>query len=484
MTVADTPLSPPARAAEPVQALKESLARPSRGRADGPLLAAGFAVLYLVLALSRWANFRSMSWDLGIFVQVVESYAHLRAPVSDLKGPGFHILGDHFSPVLVILAPFYRIWPTPATLLIAQSLLLGWSVWPVTNASTQLLGRRTGVLLAVAYGLSWGLQKAADFDFHEIAFAVPIIASALSALVTRRWRAALLWTLPLVLVKEDLGLTATAIALVIAWRCRRSSRLLATALATAALGALCCLITVTVVIPAFNPHGYDYWTKMGTGPGALTALTQQGTEEKVRTLVWTLLPTTGLLALRSPVLLAAVPTLAWRFVSNDEHYWSTDWHYSAVLMPITALALADALSITRFARRPVLRSYARHLPTALLATALALSTNLPFSTLTEAGTYRTDPMAAVAERTLATIPDGATVEADIIPTAHLAERCRLYWMGNTHGLRPEYIASYDPGSSSTDVLAHAEQLHPRTRYTVTAGASGYWVLKLDRTAAR
>ncbi|MEU1027007.1 DUF2079 domain-containing protein, partial [Streptomyces sp. NPDC005904] len=161
------------------------------------------------------------SWDLGIFEQAVRAYAHLRAPVADLKGPGANILGDHFSPVTALLAPAYRLFPSPVTLLVAQALLLALSAIPVTRAATRLLGRVSGLAVGVAYGLSWGIQRAVDFDFHEICFAVPLIAFSLEALLRQRWRAALLWALPLVLVKEDLGLTLAAIALVVAFRAHR-----------------------------------------------------------------------------------------------------------------------------------------------------------------------------------------------------------------------------------------------------------------------
>ncbi|MFF8868347.1 DUF2079 domain-containing protein [Streptomyces sp. NPDC015139] len=446
-------------------------------RLDGHLLAVTCTALYAVLALSRWLNYRTMSWDLGIFEQVVSGYAHWQEPVSDLKGPGFNILGDHFSPVVALLAPLHGIWPSPVTLLMAQSVLLGWSVWPVTSAAAHLLGRRTGLLLGASYGLSWGLQRAADFDFHEIAFAVPMIAASLSALVTRRWYAALLWALPLVLVKEDLGMTCMVVALITAQRCRRGRTGLALiALATAAVGAVCCLFTVTVIIPAASGHGYDYWVKIGDRTDPVTALFRHGGGEKLRTLIWTLLPTTGLLALRSPLLLIATPTLLWRFLSNDEHYWSTDWHYSAVLMPITTIALVDALAAVRCTRRLYLRIYAGHLPTALLASALALCTTLPFATLTEAATYRADPAAKAGANVLATVPDGATVEVDIVPSAHLADRCRVFWIGDA-GRGADYIASYDPDHNSAEMLARAEQLHPHQRYTVISNASGYWVLK-------
>src|SRR5690625_7583359 len=64
------------------------------------VVAAVVTAAYVVFSLRQWARFEVPSWDLGIFTQVVRSYAELRAPVSEIKGPGFMILGDHFHPLL------------------------------------------------------------------------------------------------------------------------------------------------------------------------------------------------------------------------------------------------------------------------------------------------------------------------------------------------------------------------------------------------
>lgn len=193
------------------------------GRWDPWVLALTLFAGYAVVSVGRYRHLGQRSWDLGIFEQVIRSYAHLQAPVADLKGPGFNILGDHFSPVTVLLAPLYRLFPSSVTLLVAQAALFALSAVPVARAAARLLGRGRGLAVGVSYGLSWGIQQAVDFDFHEICFAVPLLAFALEAVLARRWRAALLWALPLVLVKEDLGFTLSALAVVVAWRARDAS---------------------------------------------------------------------------------------------------------------------------------------------------------------------------------------------------------------------------------------------------------------------
>ncbi|MFE9374505.1 DUF2079 domain-containing protein [Streptomyces sp. NPDC006711] len=449
-----------------------------RRAADPYLLAAALFAAYATLSVERYRRMETRSWDLGIFEQVVRAYAHLQAPIADLKGPGTNILGDHFSPVTALLAPFYRLFPTPVTLLVAQAALFALAAVPVTRASARLLGRGPGLAVGVAYGLSWGIQRAADFDFHEICFAVPLIAFSLEAVLRARWRAALLYALPLVLVKEDLGLTTAALAVVVAVRARRVSPVaMRWALAVAAFGAVAALVTLTAVIPAFNTTGgYDYWSKVGgkdaAGPWTAWHL-------KLRTLTWILLPTTGLLALRSPLLLAALPTLAWRFLSSDDHYWSTDWHYSAVLMPIVMLALADAVATARHSPHAWLRAYAPRLPLCAAVAALALTPSMPLAALTEPATYRKSPQVSAAEALFARIPDGATVEADIDPIARLTSRCRVFWVGGARPVTPSYIAINNTGGWAGDPVEYAAALHPGARYTVAGVAGGYVVLRLQ-----
>ncbi|MDT0319513.1 DUF2079 domain-containing protein [Streptomyces millisiae] len=470
----------------PTRTPPRTVARPtprwgSRLPSDGVLLAIGFFVVYATLSVTRHLRWENRSWDLGIFEQAISAYARLNEPVADLKGPGFPILGDHFSPITALLAPLYRVFPSPVTLLVAQAALFALAVVPVTRGAAFLLGRPAGAAIGAAFGLSWGMQRAVDFDFHEICFAVPLIAFSLEAVLRQRWRAALCWALPLLLVKEDLGLTVAVLALVVAWRAHQAGHVRATraALAVAGLAVLACALVIGVVIPGFNAAGgYDYWAKVDEGGGPLDALFSSA-DTKLRTLLWILVPTTGLLALRSPLLLVVLPTLAWRFASQEPNYWGTDFHYSAVLMPVTALALADAVARSRDSSRPWLRSYARQLPAAALAAALALSTTLPVATLTHADTYRPGPVAEAGERVLAAVPDGADVAANVRPISHLTQRARVFWIGDPRIPAPEYVAYYDPARDAAGMLAYARQLYPDAAYRVTASEAGFWVLRRD-----
>ncbi|MFJ8444285.1 DUF2079 domain-containing protein [Kitasatospora griseola] len=364
------------------------------------------ALFQSALSLPRHWRMQTSGFDLGIFEEAVRGYADLGAPVVTLKGAGFVQLGDHFSPALAVLAPFYRLWPGPETLLVAQSLLFALSTVPVTALAVQWLGRARGVAAGLAYGLSWGLWQASLFDFHEIALAVPLVACATAALARRRWRAAVWWALPLLLVKEDMGLLLAGVGghVLLAGRRRWLG---AAALAAAVLGTL---LTVLVLIPAANPMGgYPYNATAAPGDGdPLTRLLLPAAKW------WTpaaLFAPVLLLALRSPLALLTVLPLAARFWSANPAHWSTGWHYNAVLMPVVFVAALDGL------RRLPQHGPLRLAPAAMLAVAL-LAAPLPDPT-------RPGPDVLTARRVLATVPDGARVAASNRLAPHLTSRCTV-----------------------------------------------------------
>ena len=64
-------------------------------------------------------------------------------PWSPSGGPASTCWATSFQPIVALVAPFFRLFPTPVTLLVAQALLTAVSVVPVCRAARALLG--TGV---------------------------------------------------------------------------------------------------------------------------------------------------------------------------------------------------------------------------------------------------------------------------------------------------------------------------------------------------
>jgi len=482
---------------------------------------------YAALSLFRLLQLNPTSWDLGIYTEYVKQYAHLRAPIVDIRAPGFNLLGDHFQPIVALVAPFFRVFPSSATLLVAQALLTASSVFGVSQVARDKLGIGPGRAIAVAYGFSWGLQQLIEFDFHEIAFALPLLAFSLSALVRGRVKAGVWWALPLVFVKEDQGFTVAAIGLYLivaglranapapAKDTRRDQdpdgqRRMRAGLLLLTWGFAWSFLAIGVIIPHFNPaHHYDYWSDGGVlAPGghvSVTGLAKQFLQSwpgKLQTTVMLLLPT-AFIALRSPLALIAGPSLLLRFLSTNSSFWGTFWHYNATVMPILFIAAVAALARIQAAmdsdeaaglpgwgtggrgRRRAVLAGARHYGVAMMvAVVVVLAFRFPVSNLWNAQTYRIGPHVASANAAMAEVPDGATVQTTLDLLAPLAARTDTFWIGNGGNPRTQYIvfdgqdSDYTP--AITNVPAFIAQLYPDQAYTQIFDSGDVYVFRLHR----
>ena len=403
----------------------------------GLLLAAAVMALYTYYSLQQMKHWVTPSWDLAIFTQMAQAYSHFSVPIVPIKGPGFNLWGDHFHPILVLLGPVYALFPSPTTLLVVQNALVAFASFAIVRFTQRAfaLGQKaelaatgtaesaqnakpakyrdviptlTGLLLGAGFALSFGVQQAIAAQFHEVAFAVPLLAMSLGYLVlasrvsgTERARYlayACWWSLPIAFVKEDMGITVAAIGLIIFIRTgwlstavdilmprlsagtpapmrTRMQQLYSSWARTPAVaestmvmiwGVFWSVVAIYVILPYFNSGGnFDYADKvnfsaaLGDPFGSVLQMLSNNT--KLATL-GLLLITGAILWVISPLAAIALPTLAWRLLSTMESYWASTWHYSLVLMPVVFLALLDVVVRVRYGVVPAaipVRSAAR-----------------------------------------------------------------------------------------------------------------------------
>lgn len=426
----------------------------ARVRLAAALVAAAVALVYSLIALVQWRMLEAPSWDLGIFSQLAKAYSTGSAPIVPIKGEGYNLLGDHFHPILVLLGPVWWLWPSPLALLVLQAVLFGVSTYPITRLAIERLRLPTGVALGLAYGFAWGLQFAINTQFHEIAFAVPLLAFGLVSYLRGDAGRSAIWIGALVFVKEDLGLTVAAFGVLLALCQPRRPRL---GWGLAAWGVVWTVLTTLVILPAFNVASqYDYTGNVASLSGLFVPI------EKWIT-VALLICLAGGIGLRSPIILLMLPTLAWRFAGSVEYYWDWRWHYSAVLVPIAIAALLDGIRLAEERRWPftglgAARSRATDAPAEptvvghrlqrpwpyagvavylSAASTLVLAFSFPALRLADLGSESPRMPAALAA--IDAVPEGARVETDLTLMARLVPGAEVYWMGDRSNPLPEYV---------------------------------------------
>ncbi|RKS75094.1 putative membrane protein [Actinomadura pelletieri DSM 43383] len=444
--------------------------RSGRRRTAIAAMIAASAVLYAVYSLMRLRAFRAGSYDLVIFDQAIRSYSRFGPPVAMVKGvhngfgPDFSVLGDHFSPILALLAPLYWIHDGPETLLLAQAVLFALAIVPIWRFTERRFGAAAAYCAAGAYALSWPIAEALAFDFHEVAF-VPL----LSALMVERHDAgrrgqAAVTALLLLLVKEDMGLLLAGFGMYLlvrdGWRPRRPREPLPrgdrrAGLAYVVVGLVATWVCSRLLIAAFGGDNDYYWAYGSLGPdlphAAVHAVTHPwdvvsvlGTPpRKLLTMALVVLPLL-LLPLASPLTLAALPLLAERMLnSRFSNWWEPHYHYNAFIVAVLLLAAVDGAARLR-GRFRALKRTPSVLPTAAILSAMVICAPFfAYRHLADPALWKPNERARAAAAAAAKIPDGALVEAANGVGPALSPRARvLLWDRRSRGA-PWVVAYVD-----------------------------------------
>jgi uncharacterized membrane protein len=450
------------------------------------------AVVYSVYSLVRFWAFRTTTYDLVIFDQAVRSYSHLHLPTAIVKGvhngfgAHFNVLGDHFSPILALLAPLYWIHDGPQTLLLAQSVLLALTIVPLWAYTRRRLGVWPAYCVSFAYALAWPVAETLAFDFHEMAF-VPVLSMLMLERheAGRRWQSAAAAG-ALLLVKEDMGLLVAGFGFYLLTRAgeRRRAAVFVTA------GLFWTWLASRVLIPAFGGSADYYWAYDALGrnlpDAAGNALIHPWTvlrllvtpQVKATTMLWLVAPLL-LLPLASPITLSVLPLLAERMLSSRfGNWWEPRFHYNVALSALLVAAGVDGAC--RVARRwPVRPRPDRVWPVAAVAAAVAVVPHFAFASFFDPGFYRRDAWARAAAKVLSAVPDGALVEAPNTLGPQLTARTRVLLLDGRPRWAPWVVADTAHATFPFGSV-HAERarvnLLLRSGYSIVRREGGYVVL--------
>lgn len=444
-------------------------------RAALVVIVVGFGAGYALYGLFRHWHFGSSAYDLGIFDQVVWHLSRFEPPASSVRG-FTNFLGDHFFPVIALFAPLYWVAPRPEMLIVAQAALFALSIVPVFLFARRRLPCGPAILLAIAYGCFWGLQRAAAFDVHETAFAPLAIGAAILAMDRRRWRAFWLIAAFMVLIKEDLIplLGGVGIYLLFQGERRRGATLIGAS-------AVAFALVIGLIVPAFNDTGtYGYGSAYGDllSRPWMIPVTLVTPFTKVETAMLWFLPF-ACVSLASPLALLVVPLALTRFLSMSPNHWGTVFHYSAPLAPILAMSAADGLA--RIARRLRTRQpdlVVNRIVIGVAAASVVLSALIPgrqpLWRVFAPGHYRSTDIDVTGREVVAMVPREASVVAQAAVVPHLSTRPQIYML--------------DAAAPDADYVVMSDRLSPWPAASVeelralmhTRRAQGYAVVFEDR----
>jgi uncharacterized membrane protein len=332
---------------------------PRTDAALGGALWLGTAAVMSTFAIHRYEAFGAGSWDLGCMIHNFYRASRLLDTTSTVLGD-VDFLGDHFMVGIWVYSPLMWLSSSGAMYLIIQSVNLAASA-PVVFAVARRRGapREVALALALATGLSFGMQSAAYFDGHEIAVGFGFLAWGVWALEAGRWRLATALLMLFATFKESLGAYVVGIGLLAVWRGLRGDdrRGLRWGAGWIVLGGVWFVLVNRVLMPALRARANapePHETFGDFGPTVFTAVIGIASDP-VRALAATFVPDEklhaqlvtlsglGWLPFGGPeVWLAALPLVAERFLSSKSTMWEMGYHYAAPLSLYAGWASAVA----------------------------------------------------------------------------------------------------------------------------------------------
>jgi uncharacterized membrane protein len=409
---------------------------PARAVGGGVLL---YIAVMGFIVVSRHRMLRTHAFDLGYYVQVVWNIARGEGPVTThvptyVTTEAMHAWGDHFSPVLYLLAPLMWLAPGAVALLLAQTVILAAGALALFAFARPRVGPGAAGGLTALYLVNPSLHGINLRDIHPAAFAIPLVVAAALAF-------------------DRAGYVACAAALVLLLACREDAAVavvgfglwLALARGRRAAGAAVAIVAVVVlfadvqwVMPAYLGAGYNHlirYTHLGhslsdilvslvTRPQRWLAVVL--TPPKLLYLLALLAPL-GFLPLLGPrALVAALPGLAMNILSVDERLFHHRSQYQAFVLPFLLLAAVDGCARLR-AMAETRRRWAPRVP-AVLAAAFLAAVALTSRTVNDLGVraWRLGPEHRAAYALMARIPPAVSVTANERLVPHLALRPRIF----------------------------------------------------------
>jgi uncharacterized membrane protein len=404
------------------------------------LMTAYYFALFCAFSLYRYNHFGTGIFDLGIFDQATWLISRGKPPI--LSSRGMNAFGDHFSPILYLIAPMYRIWDTPKTLLVLQTFACSIGAYPVYLMARKRTGSfRIATLFSIAYFLCPSLQGINSFDFHPESLAIPMLLFACWFLETKRPIPLILCLIPTLLCKETMGLTVICLGALAFFMINKGTGTVIMLLG--ALGQIISLETMRYVNHG-QPSAYASlysvfgatlpqiaWNLISHPLHTLSALFTAGNMEYVTEIIFPL----GFLSLFAPrFLLPAVPAFLANMLSNRDSMQMVYFQYGATIIPfvfysaIAGYPVCFGILMRCFRRHPlrVRKGLGMYLAYCVF---LGMGMNL-FNLFFKLYICSTPDDSRIMRNALEIIPNDASVSAEMMIGGRMMHRESLYMFPN------------------------------------------------------
>ena len=401
----------------------------------------GYVWYFTWVTLDYHHGLGTSAYDFGLYDQGTWLMSRFKAPFVTLMGR--NLMGDHASFIMVLLVPFYWVWPSAGVLLFAQSLLLGLGALPVFLFARKHLHEGLAFLLSGVYLLHPAIAYTNRENFHPDSFLPFFIGMAIYGALERKWRVYWVFIVLALLVKEDVLLVVLPLGVWVGLtrdRRRGVATILASLLAT--LVGMFLVMRSLIGVPTRNIWRIPFGGPTGLmrevveRPGNVVAYLRSNDRPFY---VWQMTFPVAFVFVRKPSLAAvSAVVLLSNVVSSFFYQYHIGYHYSAIAVPAIVIGSVYAIE----AMQPKWQKWMTGAASVAALWSCLMWGILPIGQLITPGVtkplgravpsywHRDRPEAVDARALFADIPGDAPVSAFHPLTAHLDHREQIYLFPN------------------------------------------------------
>ena len=290
-----------------------------------------FSSIYVLLGvqfiLRLYDNF-AYSKNLPIFDQAIWLISKGKTPFVTVRG--VHILGDHFSSILYLFAPFYLCCPNVKLLLVAQTLAFASGAFPLYWIGiARLKSAPVALLFSVAYLVYAPIQWSNIYEFHPETLCTPLFIYAFHYFQKAQFSRYFVCLVISALTKEVVGVTIIAMGLYVYYYNPRIG------IKTIVLGTVAIIVSLFVMKNFSGTSSMPYFSLFSPfqrtydGNNMLYSLDYTGE---------LLYPFLFLSLLSPKICLLALPAFVANLLSHRASMQTIYFHYTVLITPFLSIA--------------------------------------------------------------------------------------------------------------------------------------------------
>lgn len=320
-----------------------------------------FIIYFTTVSFLRHDNFYTGKFDLGNMSQTVWNTTQGR--IFQLTDPdGIEIvsrLAVHADFFLILLTPFYALFPTPKTLLFIQVIIVGAGVFFVYKLALRLIkNQNIALAFSFSYLLNPSLQRSILYDFHSVVLATSFLLGAYYFYLKKQYKTFIFIAIFAAITKEQIWLILGIFGVFIFFK--EKKRIFGSALFISSFLIFYYLVSSAIPAAKGDSHfALSYYSQFGDSPYEIIKniiLSPQDIvkiifeKERIEYLIQLFMPV-GFLPIFAPIyLIFALPDLLKNILSSNPNLHQIYYQYTAAITPFIYISSIYAISFLKKVR--------------------------------------------------------------------------------------------------------------------------------------